>query len=91
MLAPCDSNQANFYALKHKKLTLTLYVVHFRRLRDEVEAKNIEKQRLMKLKGKDRTEIYLTRDKLSTLPSNFAIDIPCFSIPQLKVICQIYR
>jgi hypothetical protein len=65
-------------------------VVHCRRLRGEVEAKNIEKQRLMNLKGKDRNERYLTRDNLSTLPSNCVIDIPCFSIPQLKVICQIY-
>jgi hypothetical protein len=58
-----------------------------RRLRDEVEAKNIEKQRLINLKGKDQTGRYLIQDNLSTLPANFIIDIPCFSIPQLKVIC----
>ncbi|XP_023719447.1 uncharacterized protein LOC111870980 isoform X2 [Cryptotermes secundus] len=60
-------------------------IQEIRRLRDEVEAKNIEKLRLMNLKDKDRTERYLTRDILSTPPSNFVIDIPCFSIPQLKL------
>jgi hypothetical protein len=65
-------------------------LVHCRRLRDEVEAKNIEKQKLMNLKGKDHTKRHLTQDNLSTLPPNFIIDIPCFSIPQLKVICRIY-
>lgn len=63
-------------------------MVHCRKLRDEIEIKKTEKQRLVNVRAKYKNEKHARQDTLSTSFRKTVMDIPCLSIPQLQVTCQ---
>jgi hypothetical protein len=72
-----------FCVLKHKDWFL--YMVHCRKLRDQIKAKMTEKQKLKHIMTKDSTKRHTEPNSLSTLFPDFIVDIPSLSIPQLQV------
>lgn len=87
MLGSLDSKPKFFGVLKLKNWLLS--VVHCRKLRDEVNIKKTEKQKLMNIRAKYQNEKHAQEDSRSTLFPKIVIDIPCLTVPQLQVICQL--